>query len=292
MASLLINTVFAFRQPIGKRSFHFFGMAILATASIAYFSMASNLGKTGILAEFNRTSSFWSGNPDNAIRSIWYARYIDWTITTPLLLMELLLTTGLPLSYIFFTIFADLVMIETGLMGALVESRYKWGFYAFGCAAMFFVFWVLIGPARRSARQLGDDVVAEYTKSAAILGFLWFIYPIAWGLCDGGNIISPDAEMAFYGALDVLAKPCFLAYHLWSLRNIDYERFQLQSGHFSTGAVENFSMHEKKYHNDSNGYPNGQANGVANGNGVVNGTPNGASVGHHDNRPVDLRTAA
>ena len=34
-------------------------------------------------------------------RSIWYARYIDWTITTPLLLLEILLATGLPLTEIF-----------------------------------------------------------------------------------------------------------------------------------------------------------------------------------------------
>lgn len=34
-------------------------------------------------------------------RSIWYARYIDWTITTPLLLLEVLLATGLPLTEIF-----------------------------------------------------------------------------------------------------------------------------------------------------------------------------------------------
>ena len=67
-------------------------------------------------------------------------------------------------------------------MGALVTSRYKWGFYSFGCAAMLFVFWVLVGPARTAARALGPDVVSTYTKSALILGVLWFLYPIAWGL--------------------------------------------------------------------------------------------------------------
>ena len=36
---------------------------------------------------------------------IWYARYIDWTITTPALLLTLLLSTGLPMSSIIETIF-------------------------------------------------------------------------------------------------------------------------------------------------------------------------------------------
>lgn len=30
-------------------------------------------------------------------------------------------------------------MIITGLIGALVVSSYKWGFFTFGCAAMLFV---------------------------------------------------------------------------------------------------------------------------------------------------------
>jgi bacteriorhodopsin len=48
-------------------------------------------------------------------------------VTTPLLLMDLLLTAGLPWPTILWTIFLDEVMIITGLVGALVKSRYKWG---------------------------------------------------------------------------------------------------------------------------------------------------------------------
>lgn len=32
------------------------------------------------------------------------------------------------------------------------------------------------------------------------------------GLADGGNYITPDSEMIFYGVLDVLAKPVFLLF--------------------------------------------------------------------------------
>jgi bacteriorhodopsin len=51
----------------------------------------------------------------------------DRFVTTPLLLMDLLLTAGLPWPTILYTIFLDEVMIVTGLVGALVKSRYKWG---------------------------------------------------------------------------------------------------------------------------------------------------------------------
>lgn len=51
--------------------------------------------------------------------------------------------------------------------------------------------------------------------------FLWILYPIAWGLCEGGNVISPDSEAIFYGILDFIAKPCFGALLIWGHRNID-----------------------------------------------------------------------
>lgn len=46
-------------------------------------------------------------------------------ITTPLLLMDLLLTAGLPWPTILYTVLIDEIMIITGLIGALVTSSYK-----------------------------------------------------------------------------------------------------------------------------------------------------------------------
>lgn len=80
--------------------------------------MASNLGYTPIAVEFN-------GEREGLTRAIWYVRYIDWVITTPFLLLELVLATGLPLSDIVALIFFDEVMIITGLVGSLVVSSYK-----------------------------------------------------------------------------------------------------------------------------------------------------------------------
>ena len=61
-------------------------------------------------------------------RQFWYVRYIDWIITTPLILTELLLTAGLPMNIILSSIFADEMMIICGLIGGLVSSEYKWSF--------------------------------------------------------------------------------------------------------------------------------------------------------------------
>ncbi|KZT61929.1 family A G protein-coupled receptor-like protein [Calocera cornea HHB12733] len=223
LLSDLIVIVWAYRLPRGHRVFHLLPIVILTTAAIAYFSMAADLGGTPVQAEFfgNRHQN------QGATRAIWYVRYIDWVITTPLLLMELLLGTGLPLSDIFVTVFMDIAMIIAGLVGALVPSTYKWGYFAGGMAALFFIWYILLGPARVSAELIGADVRGIYTRSAAFLAFLWLLYPIAWGLSDGGNVIHPDSEMVFYGVLDILAKPVFIFIHILSLRTIDMSRFGL-----------------------------------------------------------------
>ena len=62
----------------------------------------------------------------------------------------------------------------------------RWGYYVFGCVAMFLVFYTLADSARSAALSLGNDVHRAYITSAAFLIFLWFIYPIAW--------VSPNTE--------------------------------------------------------------------------------------------------
>jgi len=79
----------------------------------------------------------------------------------------------------------------------------------------------LLIPARRHATNLGPEVSRTYNLCGVWLIGLWFIYPIAWGVCEGANIISPDSEAVFYGVLDLLAKGGFGALLLWGHRNID-----------------------------------------------------------------------
>jgi len=218
--------------------------------------MASNLGYTGVATEFGHM-----GFEAGTLRQLWYVRYIDWFVTTPALLLTLVLASGLPLSDIVTLVFFDIVMIVTGLVGGLVESQYKWGFFVFGCVALFYIWWVLAGPARSSAGVLGAGYKSAFTLSAAILSFLWLLYPIAWGLADGGNVISPDSEMIFYGILDVLAKPVFTMVHLWQLSRLDLTALQLSSGKFtSTAAHGDVEKHGRENFASGNVPSNGKKN--------------------------------
>jgi bacteriorhodopsin len=112
-------------------------------------------------------------------------------------------------------------MIITGLVGALVASQYKWGYFVFAMAALFYIAYAVCWVGRLHANALGGGIGRTYLMVGAWTIFLWFLYPIAWGLSEGGNVISPDSEAIFYGILDIMAKPVFGALLLWGHRNID-----------------------------------------------------------------------
>lgn len=212
----------AWTKPRQHRLFHYITAGVTMVASIAYFSMGSNLGWTPIDVEFRR--DIGGGVVAGINREIFYVRYIDWFITTPLLLLDLLLTAGMPWPTLLWVILIDEVMIVTGLVGALVKSSYKFGYFAFGCVALLYILWVLVWEARRHASAIGSDVGRVFLLCGSLTSILWFCYPIAWGLCEGGNVISPDSEAVFYGVLDLFAKPVFGALLIWGHRNIDPAR--------------------------------------------------------------------
>ena len=68
-----------------------------------------------------------------------YVHYIQWFTSFPLLLLELLLSTGLSLWDIFTTLSMSIVLVVLGLVGALVPSSYEWGYYTFGILALLYI---------------------------------------------------------------------------------------------------------------------------------------------------------
>ena len=181
----------SFTKPRTHRLFHYITAAITFVAAIAYYSMASGLGQTPVLVEFGGDHHEMGG----VTREMFYVRYIDWFVTTPLLLLDLLLTSGTPTPTIAITILMDEVMIVTGLVGALTPSTYKWGYWTFGTAAFLYVVYSLVFVGRTYANALGPNPSRAYNLCGVVLVGVWFLYPIAWGLAEGGNVIHPDSEV-------------------------------------------------------------------------------------------------
>lgn len=103
------------------------------------------------------------------------------------------------------------------------------------------------GPAATFAN--GGVFRSGYLRSAGYLSFMLLTYPIAWALSEGGNVISPTSEMIWYGILDVLTGPVFLAFFLYHVSTVDYAVFGLTSGKYTdygagSGAVPSAKAQE------------------------------------------------
>lgn len=82
-------------------------------------------------------------------------------------------------------------------------------------------------------KGLGSRLLAKkslYGFAAGYTTFIWLLYPVCWGLSEGGNVISITGEVVFYGVLDLFAGPLFLFIFLAGVQDIEYETLGLQSG--------------------------------------------------------------
>jgi bacteriorhodopsin len=82
-----------------------------------------------------------------------------------------------------------------------------------------------INESRESAEVLG--IGRDYIILSGWVNLLWLLYPIAFGLSDGGNIISVTGGFIFFGVLDVLLLPVVSVGFLILSRKWDFGKLQL-----------------------------------------------------------------
>jgi len=199
---------------VQKRLFHVLTIFITVFATLSYFAMAVGYKTPGHGNSFSETIIYDDGAPGGVkhviLRQVFWARYVDWSITTPLLLLDLAFLAGMNGANILVTIVADIVMILTGLFAAYgVTTGEKWGWYAMGCLAFLVVIWQLAVPGRKAVMAKDAKTGKLFASIAGYTLILWTLYPIVWGIGDGSRKWSVDTEIIAYAVLDVLAKPVF-----------------------------------------------------------------------------------
>lgn len=113
-----------------KRVYHVITTMITIIAALSYFAMATGTGfkfNYIVIHEHHR-----HGIPDTykaVIRQVFWARYVDWTLTTPLILLDLSLLAGMSGANILVAVLADVIMCLTGLFAAFGHKHHgsKWG---------------------------------------------------------------------------------------------------------------------------------------------------------------------
>lgn len=155
------------------------------------------------------------------------ARYLDWSVTTPILLAGLVLAAfhdhgkpGAVGGYLTAIIVLDVLMIVTGLISSLAPpSPAKWVWYGWSCVAFAGVLYLLWGPLLRQARSHGAALGGAYAKNLAFLTVIWFLYPIVFVLGpEGLKIIADPASVWAFLVMDIVAK---VVYAFYAAANLD-----------------------------------------------------------------------
>ncbi|MGY6558117.1 MAG: bacteriorhodopsin [Nitritalea sp.] len=141
-------------------------------------------------------------------------RYVDWTLTVPLMCVEFYLLTkpfGAKGGTLFKLIIASLVMLVTGYIGETsgIDNNVMWGIFS-TAGYLYIVYEVFAGDVAKLAKQSDSPALGRamfLLKIFITLG--WSIYPIGYMVLPG-NLLSGAFEVSsidlFYNLADAINK--------------------------------------------------------------------------------------
>lgn len=200
------------RNPRGVPKYEYLVATFIPIWSgLAYLAMAMGQGKVEIAGQITH-----------------YARYLDWFVTTPLLLLSLSWTAMHHMTKKDWTLIASLmgtqvIVIGSGLIADLStpdETRFVW--YTCGVVAFLVVLWGVWVPLRAKTRSQGMELSTLYTRLATYFTAFWVSYPIAWLIGPSGlDWINQTAETFLFCVLPFFSKVGFSYLDLNGLRRLN-----------------------------------------------------------------------
>jgi sensory rhodopsin len=155
--------------------------------------------------------------------TIYIARYADWLVTTPLLVLYLGMLAETRLRTVLALLALDVLVIGAGVGAALTPTVEKWVLYAVGCVAFL---GLLYGLLRTLPASFGEEpdprVEATFTTLRNLTVVLWTLYPVVWLLAPTGiGILQPEMEAIVVVYLDFISKVGFVAFAVVGADAID-----------------------------------------------------------------------
>ncbi|MBD1850296.1 bacteriorhodopsin [Leptolyngbya sp. FACHB-711] len=199
------------RNPKGVPQYEYLvAIFIPIWSGLAYMAMAIGQGKLEVAGQITH-----------------YARYLDWIVTTPLLLLSLSWTAMHDLkkkdwTLIGFLMSTQVIVIATGLIADLSERdwvRYLW--YICGVVAFLVVLWGIWNPLRAKTQLQTRELARHYDKLVAYFTVLWISYPTVWILGPSGwGVFNQTIDTFLFCLLPIFSKVGFSVLDLNGLRRL------------------------------------------------------------------------
>lgn len=153
-------------------------------------------------------------------KPIYWARYTDWILTTPLLLYDLALLAGADTEDISTLIGLDVMMIITGIVATLAVGpvsaigfetdahRVLWWGVSTGFFVVLLVF--LFSGLSDKVSKLDSETQGTFNILRILIVILWSAYPVWWLIgSEGLGVLGLTTETAGFAVLDLTAKVGF-----------------------------------------------------------------------------------
>ena len=198
-------------DPNDYVSFTFFAgyMAMLAASVFFFFerSRVSDEWKTSMLVSglitgiaavhYYYMRDFYAVEQESPV----VLRYVDWTLTVPLMCVEFYLITkkaGGTKSILYKLILASVAMLVTGYIGEAfyADDAVSWVWGAISGAAYFYIVWMVWkGDVAKLANNAGGAVAKANSALAKFVIIGWGIYPIGYILGTTGGLFGMDLNI-------------------------------------------------------------------------------------------------
>lgn len=181
-------------QANATKKYYFTSCFICVFATMSYFAMLSGQGWTAIAG----------------CRQFFYARYADYAITMPLIILQLGLVAGADGAQIAASIGADILsVISLYLASVSVVTTVKWFWFLIAMALLVCVISSFARGFKESANLRGPDVASLYGQLAALAMICFVFYPMVWLFSEGFASFSVSFEVCAYSMLDIVSKVIF-----------------------------------------------------------------------------------
>lgn len=180
----------------GNRLYYVILAAITGIAAVAYAVMSLGIGVIDAPGE----------------TTFYIARYVDWLLTTPLLLLYLAMLCKSGSQTYAVLIGLDVLVIAAGAAAIFTTGLLSWGLFALGGVAFVAIAYLLVSWLPKQSSFASDRVYAQFFKLRNITVVLWALYPVVWVFSPAGlGWLTLNTEMMTIVYLDFITKAAFVA---------------------------------------------------------------------------------
>lgn len=188
------TTVFAsglVRADASVRKYYATLTAISGIATVAYVLMALGIGSVSV-----------------GDRMVFLPRYIDWLLTTPLLLVYLAMLVDPDRGLLGQIIVVNIVVILAGTGAALLTGVERFAVFAVGGLAYIVLAYLLVGPLTDRVRGRATESLFRGLRNLTVI--LWSVYPVIWVLGPAGvGLLTNLTNVLLVTYLDLITKVGF-----------------------------------------------------------------------------------